>query len=515
MMIEGFCITPQPQMGLHYVPMTSNAGHNSRRRVVITGLGPITAFGMGVEPLWSAMCEGRSALKRISRFDPSGFPCQIAGELSDELFDVKSVVPKSYRKATKVMARDIELAVGAAAAAVADAKLITKAVNPETTPTIPPERFGCHIGAGLIAADLDELTAALVTSRVAIDDLRLTMDESGQHSTRSFDDASSTGESARTVVAAGVLNRPSAIDHRQSAFDLSHWGHTGMQNLTPLWLLKYLPNMLACHVTIIHDCQGPSNTITCAETSAMLSVGESMRAIQRGSADACLSGGAESKINPMGLLRQTYAGRLAETNGSNDASMVVKPFDRESSGGALGEGGGIVVLEELESAKKRGANVYAEITGFAATQSYCPDTVGLMIEENGESIADAIEAALSAARIGADQIDAIAPLGSGIRHIDQAEIAAIKKIFGSRASQIPLITAIPNVGNCGAGASAVSLILACMAMKTQTLPARSNTNRPDGLNAAACKSQPAKLNHLLITCTGMGGQNAAIVLKKP
>src|SRR5204863_4042526 len=135
-----------------------------RRRVVITGLGPITAFGVGIDALWPAMCEGRSAVRRITRFDASGFPCQSAGEISDELFDVKSVVPKSYRKATKVMARDIELAVGAAAAAITDAKLVTKAVNPEATPTIPPDRFGCHIGAGLIAADLDELTAALVTS---------------------------------------------------------------------------------------------------------------------------------------------------------------------------------------------------------------------------------------------------------------------------------------------------------------------------------------------------------------
>src|SRR5262245_43814803 len=217
----------------------------SPRRIVITGLGPITAFGVGMGPLWSALCEGRSAIKRISRFDPSGFPCQVAAELPDELFDVKSVVPKSYRKATKVMARDIELAVGAAAAAVADAKLITKAVNPEKTPTIPAARFGCHIGAGLIAADVDELTGALVTSRVT----------------------------EPALVGAGAPTETQHSAPSTQPLDLSHWGHTGMQNLTPLWLLKYLPNMLACHVTIIHDCQGPSNTITCAEASAALSIG--------------------------------------------------------------------------------------------------------------------------------------------------------------------------------------------------------------------------------------------------
>ncbi|MHC4141777.1 MAG: hypothetical protein ACYSUF_07835, partial [Planctomycetota bacterium] len=127
-------------------------------------------------------------------------------ELDGDLLNVRKVVPKSYRKAVKVMCRDVELAVGGAAAAVEDAGLITKATDPDAEPTIPPSRMGCHIGAGLICADVDELSAALWTSR----------SESGE-------------------------------------FDLQHWGHTGMENLTPLWLLKYLPNMLACHVTIIRD----------------------------------------------------------------------------------------------------------------------------------------------------------------------------------------------------------------------------------------------------------------------
>lgn len=454
----------------------------SPRRTVITGLGPITAFGVGIDALWSGLCEGRSAIKRISRFDPSGFPCQIAAELPDELFDVKSVVPKSYRKATKVMARDIELAVGAAAAAVNDAKLITKAVDPEKSPTIPPARFGCHIGAGLIAADVDELTAALVTSRVP--------------------EPALVGGEARGAEAAAP------------AIDLTHWGHTGMNNLTPLWLLKYLPNMLACHVTIIHDCQGPSNTITCAETSAALSVGESMRVIERGAADACLSGGAEFKINPMGLLRQIFAKRLVQSNGENTSAEIVRPFDPAACGTVLGEGGGILVLEALETARQRSAPVYAELLGFAATQAFCPDTVGLEIEDDGESISDAIEAALAAAEIKPEQIDAIAPFGSSIPHIDRAEAAAIRRVFGSRAAHIPLITVIPNVGNCCAGASAVSIIAAAMALKTQTLPARLHAAQASGVNANAAPSRSANLNHVLVISTGMGGQNAAIVLKR-
>jgi hypothetical protein len=112
-----------------------------RRQVVITGLGPVTAMGLGMEPLWTAMREGRSGIKRIERFDPSGFPCQAGAEVANEQCDVRSLVPKSYRKATKVMARDIELAVGAASAAVADAGLTTKATNPDAPPTIPASHW--------------------------------------------------------------------------------------------------------------------------------------------------------------------------------------------------------------------------------------------------------------------------------------------------------------------------------------------------------------------------------------
>jgi len=195
---------------------------------------------------------------------------------------------------------------------------------------------------------------------------------------------------------------------------------------------------------------------------------------------------------------------------------VVRPFDPQARGGVLGEGGGILVLEALETAQQRGAQPYAELTGFAATQSFCPDTVGLQIEEDGSSISDAIEAALAAARIQPGDIDAIAPFGSSIPHIDRAEAAAIKRMFGDRAGSIPLITTIPSTGNCCAGASAIPIAVAAMALKTQTLPARLNTKSATGLNANASPSgpTPGTLNHILVISTGMGGQNAALVLKR-
>jgi len=439
----------------------------NRRRVVITGLGPISAAGVGVDALWSALVEGRSALGPIARFDASGFACKHAGELSEELFSVKNVVPKSYRKATKVMARDMELAVGAADAAVRDAGLMTIGIDSEAPTTIPQDRFGCHIGAGLIAADVDELTAALDTAR-----------------------------------------------NGEGKFDVQAWGRTGMNNLTPLWLLKYLPNMLACHVTIIHGCKGPSNTITCSEASSGLSIGESMRVIERGSADACLSGGAEYKHNHMGMVRQTFARRLAPTESGDEAGTVVKPFDRDARGTLLGEGGGIIVIEAEETAKQRGASPYAVIAGFGSTQSFCPDTVGVEMDESGEGMADAMRMALESAEISPDAIDAVVPMGMGARHVDVAEANAMRSVFGARSAEVPIVTTTPNVGLCCAGNGAIQTIAACKAMREQQLPARMNTVNSDGLNAAKCASRPATLRHMLVFSTSLGGQNVALVLSK-
>ncbi|MEX0742629.1 MAG: beta-ketoacyl synthase N-terminal-like domain-containing protein, partial [Phycisphaeraceae bacterium] len=220
------------------------------RRVVITGLGAVSGLGIGMDVLWEGACAGRSAIAPIEAFETEGFDSRIGSEVRD--FSVKKFVPKTYRKATKVMARDIELAVAAAELAVRDAKMVTPGVEPDGERTYEGPRVGAHIGAGLIAADIDELTEAFAEATDA-----------------------------------------------EGNFDMHRWGEEGMTHLTPLWLLKYLPNMLACHVTIIHDAQGPSNTITCGEASSGLSIGESMRVIERGNADACFCGGAESKMNPM------------------------------------------------------------------------------------------------------------------------------------------------------------------------------------------------------------------------
>jgi 3-oxoacyl-[acyl-carrier-protein] synthase II len=236
--------------------------------------------------------------------------------------------------------------------------------------------------------------------------------------------------------------------------------------------------------------------------------------IERGAADACLSGGAESKVNPMSMVRQTFAGRLAPTSGDQDPATVVRPFDPGATGTVIGEGGGLIVVEAAEIAEQRGREPYAEIAGLASTQSYCPDTVGLDLDPDGMGIADAMELALERAGASPDDIDAVVPLGSSIPSVDRAEAAAIKRVFGSRAAEVPLVTIIPNTGNCNAGAGAVAVAVAANALKTQTLPARLNTEEVDGLDAAACPSRDAKLDWILVSQVAQGGQNVSLVLKR-
>lgn len=414
--------------------------------VAITGIGPVTAFGLGIDPLWEALEANETGIKPLEAYDGTQWNCPFGGELPKDAFAIRKLVPKHYRKATKVMCRDIELAVGGALFAVKDAGLTTAGAG-EGEPTIAPDRVGCHIGAGLICPDVNELGAAFVVS--CDDDM---------------------------------------------TFSLGHWGREGMQHLTPLWLLKYLPNMLACHVTIVHDCQGPSNTITCWESSAPLSMAESMRVIQRGAADACLTGGVESRLNVLATLRQQYAGRIANASVGDDPATLVRPFAEDAGGTVLGEGGGILVIEALEKARERGATIKAMISGIACTQSI---TDNVLTEASADSIADAITLALGQASLSAHDIDAVVPMGLGIPGIDRAELEALRISLGERGPTLPRVLLTPATGNCCAGHGAVQLAVATRAIELQRLPGRDTT-----------------LNHVLILTASQGGQNTATILSQ-
>ncbi|MCD4824123.1 MAG: hypothetical protein K8S55_05910 [Phycisphaerae bacterium] len=430
------------------------------RRVAITGLGVVTPAGVGIEDTWNLIVEGRKAIRQFDVFDPGKFDCRIGGQIDD--FSARKFVPKNYRKAVKVMARDIELAVAGADLAFIDAGITTKGIGEQ--PDIDSKRLGCNIGAGLICTDLNELGQAVNTALV------------------------------------------------DGKFSLKAWGEHGITNLTPLWLLKYLPNMLSCHVTIIHGAEGPSNCITCGDASGHLAAGESALYILRGAADVVVCGAAESKLNPMGLLRQGLLGRLCTSR--NDApAEAVRPFDTSHDGTAIGEGGGLIILEELGRAQQRNARVYAELVGFGAACD--PEAINVERPTAG-NLGLAIKNAIASAGLTPADIDGIITYGTGVPGEDLAEVAEWKSALGDAVATIPAASITGALGTMFAGSGGVQLAVAAKALHEQIMPPTVNfTAAAEGCEMNfSSQARPTEMKTIVAGVFTVGGQSGACVLKK-
>lgn len=439
------------------------------RRVVITGLGVATPIGIGADAYWEALLSRRCGVAAIRAFDASALPCRIAAELPE--FSLGDFIPKAYRKAAKVMSRDTQIAVVCAYHAVRDAGLVTSCMigrgEAPGPPNLDPARFGANIGAGLVCADLPELAAALNT----------------------------------------------AVDDR-GKFSHDLWGSAGMGNLTPLWLLKFLPNMLACHVTIVHDAQANSNTITCGEASSHLAIGEAYRTIARGSADVCICGGAESKVNPMALTRPLLYGRLT-TRGNDDPSRACRPFAPDAEGAVASEGGGLVILEELDRAKARGARIYGELVGFGASTN---TTSWSAPDPTGAPVSLAVRNALADARLTAPDVDLMVAFGSGVGAYDASEAAGWKSVMGDRLAQSPAVAVKGAVGVNGAGSGAIDFATGVLALHHQTVPPSLNVESAGacgGLRFAEKDPLDARIEAVAsVTYSLVGSQVAALVVRR-
>lgn len=433
-----------------------------RARVVITGIGAVSPLGLTATAMWEGLCEGRCGIKQITAFDPVGFTCKIAGEVPE--FKVQSYVPKSFRKSVKLMCRDIELSIVAADDAIKSSGLITKGMEQETV-TIDPTRTGINFGAGLISCDMVELAPAI--SKSATDGI----------------------------------------------FDIKKWGKEGLAMVTPLWLLKYLPNMLACHVGIIHDIQGPSNTITCAEASGHLAIAEAVQIISRGDADIMVAGGAEAKVNPIIMIRQCLLKRATSENNDNPEGAC-RPFDADAKGSVFGEGGGVLVLENMERAVARGAKIYAEVVGIGQSNSINKQYEYL--EADGKGVQIAIEKALSEAKITGADLDLIIPHGTGVACDDVAEAKGIEAAVGDAVKKIPVWPTKSMLSNTGAASGAIDVVAAVLAMNNNKIPAAKNCDKKaEGCNLNIVKeTRDAEINYALSCSYTYGGQTAAVVLKK-
>jgi 3-oxoacyl-[acyl-carrier-protein] synthase II len=428
----------------------------SERRVVITGLGIVTSLGDSPDRVWSALAEGKGTIRPLEAFRIAGLPTDAGAEIAD--FELKNYalpkIRKVLTKSRKYMARDIQLAVAAAQLAVQDAGLADGGVD--------PTRIGIDLGAGLISSELDEIAPAIVH-------------------------ATSNG----------------------TPFDYHTWGRESIRMIEPIWLLKYLPNMLACHISILIDCQGPSNTITEADASSNLAIAEAARVIARGRADVMITGGADSKIHPLSVVRMALLENMSRWKG--DAAQACKPFDRRRDGWVPGEGAGILILEEEQHAKNRGAKIYGEFLGGGSGCDAMPSG-GLDPEGSGTEVA--IAAALEEAGLTPAEVGHVNAHGSATKVSDVAEARAFERVFSPRG--VPVTALKGYMGNLVSGAGAVELICSLIGVNRGRIPAVLNCDQPEpGIELDLVLASPRDARNPVFLSTNVTphGQAAAVVVR--
>ena len=438
----------------------------SERQVVITGAGILTPLGCDLAEVFEAVCRGRSATGLDAPFDVGDFPAGVVGVLpadTDLLTGMRKDQARYLRKNTKVMSRDTQVAVASASRAILDAALPPGEVGKDSVlPTLDHTRLGTVYGAGFIPAEIDEFGPTTAAS----------MDADGQ-----------------------VL--------------LSKWGAEGIPLMFPLWLLKFLPNMLSCHIGIIWDCQGPSNAITCDEAAGLLAVGEAFRHVARGTADVMLSGGAESKVNPSSMLRVTLLGN-AGTRHNDRPESAHRPFDADRDGCVCAEGAATVIVEAADHAAARCVAPKARVAGFA---SACATTPPNVPETSGAAIARTIRAALNDAACRPADIDAVIAHGVAVPGQDVAEAAAIREVLGD----VPVTSFAGGMGNVGVAHGPVDVALACEMLARDTVPPIRNCETLDGrcpISAVmgACLEKP--LRRVVVLSSAIAAQAGALVLEK-
>jgi 3-oxoacyl-[acyl-carrier-protein] synthase II len=431
------------------------------RRVVITGMGLISPLGNSKQALWEALCAGRSGVAPLSSLSQTALPIRFAAEAPFENDDIGSFGPldkerkKAIRKGLKVMCRECQMGVAAAQLALDDSGM--------TSAGLDPERVGISFGADYMLSDPEEMTEAV----------RHSLDERGR-------------------------------------FQFSRWGGTGLPKMSPLWLLKYLPNMPASHLAIYDDLRGPNNSITLREAAANAALGEAYQIILRGSADAMLAGATGTRIHVMKMLHTLQQEELADAQG--DPTKASRPFDRNRTGMVLGEGAGAVILEELATAQARGATIYGEIVAAACSSA----AAGRLVARRDRAMLNVVRRVLEMSGMGPSELGHLHAHGLSTRSGDAEESQVICEVFGDRAKPLPIVAAKSHFGNLGAGGGMVELIASLMALGHGSLFRVLNYETPDPECpvAAVCQPEtPAGDSFINLNVTPQG-QAAAVLVRR-
>ena len=416
------------------------------REVVITGLGVISPIGIGKTAFWNSLYAGRSGVRPVSAFDTSGTPVRLGAEVVE--FDPKEYVKQ--RKSLKVMARDIHFAVAAAEMAYQDSCL--------SGSTVDPERFGVVFGADMIQCQPEDVADAY---------------------------------------------RHCMVEGR---FDFRRWGQGALPEVFPLWMLKYLPNMPACHIAIAYDARGPNNTHSLCEVSSLLAVAEAARAIERGQADVMLVGGTGSRIHPTTWVRNA----LAEVSTrDDDPAAVSRPFDAHRDGFVNGEGAAVFVLESIQHAQARGARVLARVIGQAS--AFEAPRAGRPVE--GTAIRAVLSGALRSSGLKPGEIGHVNAHGLSTVADDRAEARAIRAVLGD----VPVTAPKSLFGNLGAGSGAVEMAASLLAFEHDLVPSTLNYEYPDPecpVNVIHGKPLAGATATALLVNRAPMGQSAALVIAR-
>ncbi|MGE5191376.1 MAG: beta-ketoacyl-[acyl-carrier-protein] synthase family protein [Deltaproteobacteria bacterium] len=427
---------------------------DSERQVVITGIGVVSPIGIGKDDFWNSLRTGTSGIRPTQFLYGSPSSSRIAAEVRD--FNPSTFTKtREQKKAIRVMCREIQLGFAAASLALDDAGIKEGEIN--------PDRLGVEFGANLMLSPPEDLCEAIFA----------------------------------------------CCDPVTHEFDYDRWGDVGLGTMFPLWLLKFLPNMPACHIGIAADARGPNNSVTLDEASSNLVIGEALRVIARGHADVMITGSTGTRVHSVKSIHAVLWDRLAMSEEGPETAC--RPFDRSRTGQVIGEGSAVMILEEAVHARNRGARIYGRILGAGSSCVSSDFERG----DTRRSLALAMNAALKDAGLRPQDIGHINAHGLATPESDAQEARAIHDVFGEYASKVPVTALKSFLGNSAAGCGSLELAGSLLAVTQGMIPHTLNYRTPDpecGLNVVAGAPLPTENRTFLkINVTRIGQASAVVV----
>jgi len=421
-----------------------------RRRVVVTGIGMINPMGHDVATVWAGLRESKSGVGQTTLFDASGFPTKISAEVKG--WDITDTGESAA--VWKDRGRHTKFAAGAAKQAVADSGIADLDID--------PVRFGIYLGSGEGNQDFLTFTKMMTAAM------------------------------------------------RDGEYDAAKFIAEGLALLNPVKELEQEPNMPAAHLAGMFNAQGPNFNCLTACAASSQAVGEAVEMIRRGDADVMLAGGTHSMIHPFGVTGFNLLTALSTSN--DEPTKASRPFDGKRDGFVLGEGAAMVILEELEQAKKRGAPIYGEVLGYGTTADAYRITD---IPPDGHGGIAAMRMAIADAGLVPNQIGYVNAHGTSTQVNDKVETLACKHVFGENAINVPVSSTKSMMGHLIAAAGVTEMIVCLLAIRDGVLPPTINYENPDpncDLDYVPNFARDAKIDYALNNSFGFGGQNVCLCL---